>query len=121
MVIQELDTVSDEDSTVVNPSSPSAGPPPQQPPHSSLHASQQSQPVVPPSGVQQIQTLATQGADEDSATVDPQRGHHKDKHNKSMDSDEDDEESQDESGTFSNSQPTVPVLSLHLGPAASSQ
>ena len=28
--------------------------------------------VVPPSRVQQTQTLATQGADEDSATVDPQ-------------------------------------------------
>ena len=30
------------------------------------------QPVAPPSGVQQTQTLATQGANEDSATVDPQ-------------------------------------------------
>ena len=41
-------------------------------PHSSSHASQQPQPVVPPSGTQQIQTLETQGADEDSATVDRQ-------------------------------------------------
>ena len=37
-----------------------------------LDASQQPHPVVPPSGVQQTQTLATQGADEDPATVDPQ-------------------------------------------------
>ena len=38
-----------------------------------------------------------------------------------MDSDEDDEEPQNEPGTSSNSQPTVPVLSLHQEPAASSQ
>ena len=38
-----------------------------------------------------------------------------------MDSDEDDEEPQNESGTSSNSQPTVPVLPLNQGPAASSQ
>ena len=38
-----------------------------------------------------------------------------------MDSDEDDEEPQNEPGTSSNSQPTVPVLPLHQGPAASSQ
>ena len=37
------------------------------PPHSSSHASQ-----LPPSSVQQTQTLATQGADEESAAVDPQ-------------------------------------------------
>ena len=73
----------------MNSSSPSAGPTPSAeergrsrrvercrsrervPPNSSSHASQQPQPVVPPSGVQQTQTLATQGADEDSATVDP--------------------------------------------------
>ena len=42
------------------------------PPHSSSQASQQPQPVVPPSGIPQTQTLATQGANEDSATVDPQ-------------------------------------------------
>ena len=90
MVTPEPDDVSDEDFTAVNPSSPSAGPPPSAeqrsrsrsnersrfrervPPHSSSHASQQPQPVVPLSGVPQTQTLATQGADEDSATVDPQ-------------------------------------------------
>ena len=91
MVTPEPDRdISYEDFTVNNPSSPSAGPPPSAeqrdrsrrdersrsrvrvPPHSSSHASQQPQLVVPPSGVQQTQTLATQDADEDSATVDPQ-------------------------------------------------
>ena len=38
-----------------------------------------------------------------------------------MDSVKDDEEPQNESGTCSNSQPTVPVLPLHPGSAASSQ
>ena len=84
------DNVSDEDFAAMNPSLPSAGPPPSAeqsggsrrderarsrervPTHSSSHDSQQPQPVVPPSGGQQTQTLATQGADEDSATVDPQ-------------------------------------------------
>ena len=77
-----------EDSAVVNPSLPSAGPPPsaeqrgrsireqrsreRAPPHVPSHASQQPQPVVPPPGAQQIQLLATQGTDEDSATVEPQ-------------------------------------------------
>ena len=36
-----------------------------------------------------------------------------------MDSDEDDEEPQNEPGTSSNSQTTVPVLPLQQGPAAS--
>ena len=40
---------------------------------------------------------------------------------KSMDSDEDDEEPQNEPGTTSTSQSSVPVLSLNQGPAASSQ
>ena len=40
---------------------------------------------------------------------------------KHMDSNEDDEESQNEAGTSSNSQTAVPVLPLHQGPAASSQ
>ena len=89
-VTPECDDVSDEDFTGVNLSSPSAGPPTSAeqrgrsrreersrsrervPPHSSSHASLQPQPVVPPSGAQQTQTLATQGSDEDSATVDPQ-------------------------------------------------
>ena len=43
------------------------------------------------------------------------------KKHKSKNSDEDDEEPQDEPGTFSNSQPTVPLLPLHQGPAAKSQ
>ena len=38
-----------------------------------------------------------------------------------MESDEDDEEPQNEPGTSSNSQPTVPILPLDQGPAASSQ
>ena len=38
-----------------------------------------------------------------------------------MDSDEDDEETQNEPGTSSTPQPFVPVLSLNQGPAASSQ
>ena len=42
------------------------------------------------------------------------------KKHKSMDSDEDDEETQDELGTSTNSQPTVPVLPYSHGPAASS-
>ena len=41
------------------------------------------------------------------------------KKNKLMDSDEDDEEPQNEPGTSSNSQPIIPVLPLHQGPAAS--
>ena len=75
MVTPELDAGSDEDATAMNPSLPSAGPPPpaeqrgrsrrdqrsrsreRVPPHSSSHASQQP---------------ATQGADEGSATEDPQ-------------------------------------------------
>ena len=83
------DDMSDEDFKAITPSSPSVEPPPsaeqrgrsrrdegsrsreRKPPHSSSHASQQPQPVVPHSGVQQTQTVATQGADEDSATVDP--------------------------------------------------
>ena len=158
----------------MNPSSPSAGPPlsaeqrvhsrrdersrsrERVPPHSSSHASQQPQPVVPPPGVQQTQTLATQGADKDSATIDtqnrvshrskspqeqvhsrgqgpqPQKGKTtvaerqpstppKAKMPKSMDSDEDDEEHQNEPGTSSNSQPTVPLQPLHQRPEASSQ
>ena len=40
---------------------------------------------------------------------------------KPMDSDEHDEETQNERGTSSNSQTTVPVLPLQQGPAASSQ
>ena len=41
--------------------------------HIHLHSdSQQPQFVMPPSEVQQTQTLATQGSDEDSATADPQ-------------------------------------------------
>ena len=161
----------DEDFTIVNPSSPSAGPPQSAEqrnrsrraersnsrervhPRSSSHASQQ-QPVVPPSGIQQNQ--ATQRKYEDSAAVDPQsrvsdhsrspqdqedsrrqgsqtqKGKKttaekqpstppKAKKHKPMDSDEDDDEPQNESGTSSNFQPTVPVLPLHQGPAASSQ
>ena len=42
------------------------------PPHAPSHASQQPQPAAPPSGTQQIHPLATQGTDEDSATVEPQ-------------------------------------------------
>ena len=42
------------------------------------------------------------------------------KKHKSLDSDEDDEEPQNEPGTSSNSQPTVPVLPYSHGPAASS-
>ena len=38
-----------------------------------------------------------------------------------MDSDEDDEEPQNETGTSSNCQPVVPVLPLHTGSAANSQ
>ena len=90
MVIQDIDIVLDEDSAVVNPSSPSVGLPPsaeqrgrsrreqrfrsrmRAPPHVPSRASQQPQPVVPPSGAQQLQPLATQGTDEDSATVEPQ-------------------------------------------------
>ena len=161
-----------EDSAVVNPSPPSAGPLPsaeqrgrsrreqrsrpreRAPPHVPPHASQQPQPVVPPLGAQQIHPLATQGTDEDSATVEPQsrvsdrsrspqrgsteKGFTKTKRktiaemkqpsglpkankHKSMDSDEDDEEPQNEPGSSSNSQPIVPVLPLHQGPASSSQ
>ena len=83
------DGESEEDFTAMNPSSPSAGPRPsieqrgrsrrnerssshvRLPPRSSSHAGQHRQPVAPPSGVQQTQTLATLCADEDSATVDP--------------------------------------------------
>ena len=43
------------------------------------------------------------------------------KKHKSMDSDEDDEEPQNEPGTSSTSQPFLPVLPLNQGPAASSQ
>ena len=43
------------------------------------------------------------------------------KKHKSMDSDEEDEEPQNEPGTSSNSQTTVPVLPLQQGPAASYQ
>ena len=160
------------DFTAMNLSSPSAGPPlsaeqrgccrrdersrsrERVPPHSSSHADQEPQPILTPSGVQQTQTLATQGADEDSATVDPQnrvsdrsgslqeqeysqrQGPQKQKRkktvaekqpselpeakkHKSMDSDEDDEEIQNELGTSSNSQPTVPVLPDSQGPVAS--
>ena len=166
------DEISDEDFPILNPSSPSAGPPPSAeprgrsrgdarsrsrervPPHSSSHASQQPQPVVPSSGVQQNQ--ATQSEDEDSASTglhnrvsdrsrspqeqedsrrqDPQTQSGKKtvaekqpstppkaKKHKSKDLDEDDEEPQNEPGTSSKSQPTVPVLSLHQGPTASSQ
>ena len=172
MVTPEPDDVSDGDFTHMNPSSPSAGPPPSAeqrgrsrrdersrsrervPPHSSSH--DRKQPVVSPSRVQQTQTLATQGSDEDSATVDPQnrvsdrsrssqeqgdsrrQGPQKQKGKKTaaenqpseslkvtkhkfMDSDEYDEETQNEPGTSSTSQPTEPVLPLHQGPAASSQ
>ena len=38
-----------------------------------------------------------------------------------MNSDEDEEEPQNEPGTSSTSQPTVPVLPLHQGPAASTE
>ena len=82
MVTPEHDDVSDEDSTSMNPSSPSAGPPPsaeqrgrsrrEHQPHAPSHASQQPQPAALPSGTQQIHPLATQGTDEDSATVEPQ-------------------------------------------------
>ena len=73
----------------MNPSSPSTRPPqsaeqrglssreeisrPREraPPHSTSHASQQPQPVVPPPGVRQPQILATLGEDADPATVKP--------------------------------------------------
>ena len=88
MVTPESDDVSNEDSAVVNPSSPSAGPPPSAEQgnlsrraegsrarervhtRSSSRASQQQEPVVPRPGIQQNQ--ATQSEDEDSTTVDPQ-------------------------------------------------
>ena len=75
-------TVPDEDPAVVNPSSPSAGPSlsveqrgrsrrqqrsrsrERAPPHVPPHAGHQPQPAAPPPGEQQIQPLATQGADE---------------------------------------------------------
>ena len=76
------DDISDEDFAIVDSSLPSA----EQlnrsrrsersrsrvrvPPRSSSHTSQQPQPVVPPSGVQQTQ--ATQGEDHDAAIVHPQ-------------------------------------------------
>ena len=90
MVIQEPVAVPDEDPAVMNPSSPSAGPSPsveqrgrsrrqqrsrsreRAPPHVPPHASQQPQPAAPLPGKQQIQPLAIQGADEESATVEPQ-------------------------------------------------
>ena len=74
--------------TDVNPASPSAGPRPSAeqrgrsrrnersrsrervPPHSSSHARQQPQLIVPLSGAQQTQTA--EGSDVDAATVDPQ-------------------------------------------------
>ena len=43
------------------------------------------------------------------------------KKHKPKNSDEDDEEPQNEPGTYSNSQPPVPVRPLHQGPAARSQ
>ena len=68
------DDVSDEDFTARNPSSPSAGPLPFAPEETndldrvsedlhihSSHASQQLQPAVPPSGVQQTRTLGNSG------------------------------------------------------------
>ena len=160
------DDISDEDFAIVDSSLPSAEQGNRSrrsersrsrvrvPPRPSSHTSQQPQPVVPPSGVQQTQ--ATQGEDDDAATVDPQNrvsdrsrspqeqedslrqgpqalkgkktGAEKQpstppkaKKHKSKDLDEDDEEPQNELGTSSNSQPTVPVLPLHQGPAASSQ
>ena len=87
---QELVTVLDEDPAVVNPLSPSAKPSSsveqrgrsrrqqrsrsreRAPPHVPPHASQQPQRAAPPPGEQQIQPLAIQGADEESATVEPQ-------------------------------------------------
>ena len=156
----------------MKPPLPSAGPPPsaeqrgrskrdersrsreREPPHSSSHASQQQHPIVPSSRVPHTQ--ATQGGDEDSATIDPQnrvsdhsgspQGQEdsrtqgpqtrkgkktvtekqpstppKAKKHKSKDLNENDEEPQNELGTFSKSQPTVPVLPPHQEPAASSQ
>ena len=127
------------------------------PPHSSSRASQQPQPAVPPAGAQQIQPLATQGTDDDSATVEsqnrvsdrsraaqrkespqkqgPQKQEVKNtiaemkqnselpkaRKQKSVESDEDDEEPQNEPGTSSNSQHTVPVEPLHQVPASCSK
>ena len=158
------DEISDEDFTIVDSSSPSAGQLSSAEqmnrsrssersrsrelvcPRSSSHASQQQQPDVPlPTGIQQ--NKATQNEDENSATVDPQNrvSNHsrlpqnqedtqrkrpqtskgkkntpehqpstpqKAKKYKLMDSDENDEEPQNELGTSSESQTTVPVLPL---------
>ena len=164
--VSDDDDVSEKDFTAMNPPPPSADQRSRSrrdgklksrervPPHSSSHASQQPQLVVPPPGVQQTQTLATQGADEEPATVDPQnvvsdhsrspqdqedsqrhgpqkqKGKNvvaekqpsdlpKAKKHKSLGSDKDDQEFQNELGTSSNSQPTAPVLLHQHGPAAS--
>ena len=91
MVTPESDNeISDEDFTIIHPSSPSAGLPPSAEqrvrsrrqqrsrsrervlPHTPPHASQQGQPVAPPPGVQQNYPQTIQGTDEESAYVEPQ-------------------------------------------------
>ena len=77
MGIQEPVTVPDEDPAAVK----QRGRPSRQQrcrsrerasPHVTPHAGQQPQPAAPPFEEQQIQPLAIQGADEESATVEPQ-------------------------------------------------
>ena len=88
VVTPESDDEILEDFSIINPSSPSAALPQSVEqrnrsrrsersgsrqrvhPRSSSHVSRQQQPIVPPPGIQQNQ--ATQGEDENSATVGPQ-------------------------------------------------
>ena len=90
MVTPELDDVSHEDFAAVNPSSPSA------------------------EGGPRVQKGKKTVAEQQPSELPKAKTH------KFMDSDEDDEEPQNETGISSNSHPSVPVLPLHPGSAANS-
>ena len=111
------DDVSDEDFTAVNPPSPSARPPSaEQRGRSRRDEISRSRERVPPhpSSPQEQEDSWRQSPQKQKgkkivAEKQPSESPNAKKH-KFMDSDEDDEEPHNEPGTFSNSQPTVPVL-----------
>ena len=143
-VIQEPVTVQDEDHAVANPSSDhrrqlsnKVAPEDKKrsrsreraPPHVPPHADEESATVEPQSRVSdhsrspqrkeslQEQSPQKQKRKKTMAEVKKLSDLPKAKKHKPMDSDENDEEPQNETGTSTNTQPIVPVLPLQQGPA----
>ena len=145
LITPEPDDVSGKNFSEMNPSSPSAEPPPsaeqrgrsrrdersrsreRTPPHSSSHDANENSATVDPQNRVRNRSMSPQER-EDSRRQDPQQQRGKKtvaeqqpselpsaKKQKSIDSDEDDEEPQKEPGTTSNSEPAAPALPYNSG------